>query len=188
VRDAPVNTVVSMGGLVTWVKVPRMLRAAFSWPWLVERVKLKDTRKFALKALPALARFAPKLLSMYLNTESTDTTQAELMTQTVEDPNPFVNAEIAQWMKRRELHVRGVNVSDQLSRMKHPFLCVVANHDGIVPPATSRAICSAIGSSHKELLEVGDSRAPIAHADLFLSTGAQDRIFSKVADFLIRHT
>jgi pimeloyl-ACP methyl ester carboxylesterase len=187
VPDAPVHTVVTMGGLVTWVKIPAVIRAAFGWPWLVERVKVKDTRKMAGRALPALVRWAPKLLSIYLNATSTDTSQASLMIQTVEDPNPYVNAEIATWMKRRELVIRGVNVSEKLRQMKYPHLSVVASNDGIVPPETSRAVFQEIGSEERELLEVGDTQKPIAHADLFLSTGSQERIFAKVADFFLKH-
>jgi hypothetical protein len=56
-----------------------------------------------------------------------------------------------------------------------------------VPPETSRAVYQEIGSDERELLEVGEKHAPIAHADLFLSTGAQERIFAKVADFLLKH-
>jgi hypothetical protein len=69
--------------------------------------------------------------------------------------------------------------------MRYPFLGVVANDDGVVPPETSRAIYSDIGSDDKALLEVGNEASPIAHADLFLSTGAQERIFAPIADFLI---
>jgi pimeloyl-ACP methyl ester carboxylesterase len=185
VPDAPVHTMISMGGLVTWVKVHAVVRAAFAWPWLVERVRMKDTRRLAGRALPALVRWAPRLLSIYLNAASTDTTHAATMIQTVEDPNPFVNREIADWIKRRDLIVRGVNVSTALRGMKHPLLCVVARNDGIVPPETSRAIYSQIGSTDKALLEVGDPTAPIAHADLFLSNDAQERIFARVAEFLL---
>jgi pimeloyl-ACP methyl ester carboxylesterase len=187
VPEAPVRCVVSMGGLVTWVKINVALRAAFSWPWLVGKVRMKDTRRLAGKALPALVKFAPRLLSIYLNAKSTDISKHELMVQTVEDPNPHVNREIAEWIKRRDLIIRGVNVSQALRRMKYPLLCVVANNDGIVPPETARAIYDVIGSTDKALLEVGGIHDPIAHADLFLATGVQERVFKRVADFLLDH-
>jgi hypothetical protein len=107
------------------------------------------------------------------------------MVRTVEDANPQVNREIAAWIARRDLVVRGVNVSKALPAMTRPFLCVVANNDGIVPPATSRATFDAIGSEDKKLLCVGDDRTPIAHADLFLATIAPERIFRPIADFLV---
>lgn len=187
VPEAPVRCVVSMGGLVTWVKINVAVRAAFSWPWLVGKVRMKDTRRLAGRALPALSKFAPRLLSIYLNTASTDVSKHELMIQTVEDPNPHVNQEIAEWMKRRDLVMRGVNVSQALRSMKHPLFCVVASNDGIVPPDTARAIYDHIGSTDKALLEVGEPEEPIAHADLFLATGAQERVFKRVADFLLDH-
>lgn len=185
VPDAPVGSLVSMGGLVTWVKIPAAVRAAFAWPWLVGKIRMKDTRRLAGAALPAIARWAPKLLSVYLNAASTDVSQHEIMVQTVEDPNRHVSRQIAEWVNRRDLVVRGVNVSGALRGIRKPLLCVVANNDGIVPPETSRAVYEHIGSCDKELLEVGDAKTPIAHADLFLSTGAQERIFAKVADFLL---
>ncbi len=185
VPEAPVHSVVSMGGLVTWVKIHAVLRAAFWSPWLVGQVRVRDTRKLAGHALPALVRWAPRLLSIYLNAASTDTSHAATMIQTVEDPNPYVNRDIARWIRRRDLVVRGVNVSKALAGMKYPFLGIVAMNDGVVPPTTSRAIYDQIGSTDKELLEIGDDASPIAHADLFLSTGAQERIFAPLADWLL---
>ncbi len=185
VPDAPVHSVVSMGGLVTWALVPPLLRAAFFSPRLVGSLRLRGTRWMAGYALPALGRWAPALLSMYLHTQSTDISFASTMIQTVEDPNPHVNREIADWIARRDLVVAGVNVSRALGRMRYPLLCVVANQDGIVPPPTARAIYEEIGSTDKILLEVGDARLPIAHADLFVCRGAQDLIFAHIASFLV---
>ncbi len=185
VDKAPVGSVVSMGGLVTWTKVPPLVRAIFYSPRLAGSVRLTRTRKLAGFALPTLARFAPGFLSMYLHTRSTDIGDVATMIQTVEDPIPYINREIAEWIARRDLVLRNVNVSQALATMHYPFLCVVANQDGIVPPETARAPFDEIGSKDKELLAVGDEELPIAHADLFLSTGAQERIFSKIANFLI---
>jgi pimeloyl-ACP methyl ester carboxylesterase len=185
VTDAPVHTVVSMGGVVTWTKVPPLVRALFYSPRVAGVLRLKGTRTFVGRALPMLARWAPGLLSMYLHTRSTDISDVATMIQTVEDPHPRMNREIAEWIGRRDLVVRGINVSRALGRMRYPFLCVVANQDGIVPKETAGAPFAEIGSTDKELLEVGDDDLPIAHADLFLCTGAQDRIFAKIAAFLI---
>jgi hypothetical protein len=161
------------------------VRALFFSRRLAGGLRLRGTRRLAGVALPALGRWAPGLLSLYLHTESTDISFAETMIQTVEDPNPHMNREIAEWIGRRELVVGGVNVSRALAGMRHPLLCVVANQDGIVPPATARGPYDAIGSEDKVLLEVGDARRPIAHADLFVCTGAQELIFDKVAAFLL---
>jgi pimeloyl-ACP methyl ester carboxylesterase len=183
--EAQVASVVSLGGLVTWVKVPWIVRTIFASPAIIGRVPFKGTRRLAGLALPALARVAPGLLSVYLHTASTDIEQAETMIRTVEDPNPDINREIAEWVRSKELVLAGVNVSRALPSITNPFLCVVAMQDGIVPAETGRAIYDAIGSTRKELLEVGTPDAPIAHADLFLSTGAQERIFARIADFLL---
>jgi pimeloyl-ACP methyl ester carboxylesterase len=185
VPDARVHTVVSMGGLVTWTDVPPLVRALFYSRRVAGSLRLKGTRTLAGFALPALGRWAPGLLSMYLHTQSTDITFASTMIQTVEDPNPHVNREIADWIARRDLVVRDVNVSRALAGMRYPFLCVVANQDGIVPPRTAGAPYDEIGSTDKVLLKVGDASHPIAHADLFVSTGAQEQIFAKIAAFLL---
>jgi pimeloyl-ACP methyl ester carboxylesterase len=184
--DAPVGSIVSLGGLVTWVKIPWVVRTLFASPRIIGNVPFRGTRKLAGIALPTMARFAPKVLSIYLHTQSTDIEQAKTMILTVEDPVPSMNREIAEWVRRKELVLGGVNVSRTLPSLRHPFMCVVAMQDGIVPPETGRATYDAIGSLRKELLEVGTPDAPIAHADLFLSTGAQEKIFAKIAEFLLR--
>jgi hypothetical protein len=108
------------------------------------------------------------------------------MVQTVEDPHAGINREIAEWIARRDLILRGVNVSAAIESMKNPLLCVVAKEDGIVPEATSRDIYERIGGTDRELLLIGgDAAKPIAHADLFLSKGAEARVFSPIAKFLL---
>jgi pimeloyl-ACP methyl ester carboxylesterase len=185
VPDAPAHALVSMGGLVTWKNPHPAIRAAFFSPWLVERVRMRGTRRMVEKAFSVLLRHAPSVLSIYLNEASTDLSQAQTMLNTVEDPNRFMNREIAEWIRRRELVVGGVNVSRALARMKHPLLCIVANQDGVVPPETARAPFDDIGSDDKELVCVGEPHRPIAHADLFVATGMQDEVFVRIADFLL---
>lgn len=185
VPSAPVHAIVSLGGLVTWTDAHPLLRAAFSSPRFAGMLRMKNTRRLARVALPVLGRVAPSLISIYINERSTDLSQSAQMVQTVEDPHPTINREIAEWMRRRDLVIRGVNVSERLRDLTHPFLCVVANDDGIVLPATSRHTFDAIGSPHKEILFVGDPDMPIAHADLFLCNGAETRIFAPIADFLL---
>jgi pimeloyl-ACP methyl ester carboxylesterase len=185
VPTAPVHALVSMAGLVTWKGAHPVVRFAFGSPRLVGLMRMRNTRQLARFALPVLARVAPSLLSVYLNERSTDLSQPHRLVQTVEDPHPVINREIAQWMNQGDLVIRGVNVSAALPRLAHPFFCVVANDDGIVLPVTSRHTYDVIGSETKRLLLVGDPEQPIAHADLFLCNGAQERIFAPVADFLL---
>jgi pimeloyl-ACP methyl ester carboxylesterase len=185
VPKAKVHSVVSFGGLVTWVKIHPVLRAAFYSPTVAGLIRVKYTRQLAQISLPLLVRYLPSVLSLYMNAASTDTSHASTMVRTVEDPNPYINKEIAEWVGRKDLVVRGVNVSRALRDMTYPFLCVVANNDGIVPKETARDPYDAIGSKDKELLAVGDEAHPIAHADLFLSHNAQATIFEKIARFLL---
>jgi alpha-beta hydrolase superfamily lysophospholipase len=184
VPGAPIGCLVAMGGVVTWVHVNRALRLVARAPWLVGQLRMRGTRRLARVALPAIARVAPGVLSVYLNVASTDTSNADEMVKTVEDPNPVMNREIALWIVRRELIVCGVNVSRALPQMKLPFFCVIGLQDGIVPPATAREVYEAIGSTDKAILEVGDAARPIAHADLFLARGAQDLVFEPIAEWL----
>jgi pimeloyl-ACP methyl ester carboxylesterase len=182
--DSPVRCIVSMGGLVTWVKIHPLLRLAFASPALIGRLQFNDARGLAKKLLPVLAHRAPKLLSVYMHAKSTDLSQADVMAQTVENPNPNVNRDIARWIGQRELIVRGVNVSRKVPAMTFPLLCFVAREDGIVPPETARWPYDAIGSSDKELIEVGTDETPIAHADLFVSRISHEAVFTPLARFL----
>ena len=185
VDGAPVHAIVSMAGLVTWREAHPIVRFAFGSPRVAGMLRFKNTRSLARVALPVLSRVAPSLLSVYVNGESTDLSHAARLVQTVEDPHPIINREIAEWIRRGDLVVRGVNVSAKLPEMRHPYMCVVANHDGIVMPETARHTYEVIGSSTKQLLLVGEDDLPIAHADLFVCTGAQERVFAPVADFLL---
>jgi pimeloyl-ACP methyl ester carboxylesterase len=185
-RDV-VGAVVAMGGVVTWAHVNRALRMVGRAPWLVGQLKMRGTRRLARAALPVITRVAPRLLSFYLNIESTDTSRPDGMVATVEDPNPVMNRQIARWMVKRELIVRGVNVSRELPKMTLPFLCVIGLQDGVVPPATSRDLYEAIGSTDKALVEVGEPHAPIAHADLFLARRAPELVFEPIAQWLRAH-
>jgi pimeloyl-ACP methyl ester carboxylesterase len=185
VSSAPVRGVVAMGGVVTWDHVHRAARLAAHAPWLVGQLRMRGTRELARRALPVVTRVAPRLLGVYLNVKSTDTSQVDAMVETVEDPNPIMNRQIAAWIARRELVVRGVNVSRALGGIDRPFLCVLGRQDGIVPPATARALFEQIGSRDKTLIEVGDRETPIGHADLFLAHCAQQRIFAPIADWLL---
>ncbi len=185
VEGAPVGTLVSMGGLVTWRRVHPLLKLAFASPWLAGRVRLGGTRLAARLALPTLAKVAPGLLSIYINPRSTSLARASEMVETVEDPVPSLNREIAEWVGRRELVVRGVNVSRKLREMTHPVMCVLGRQDGVVPEETSRAIYEEVGSTRRELLALGTEEWPIGHADLFLAEHAEERIFTPIAEFLL---
>ena len=181
-----VRSFVSMGGLVRWVEIAPLLRVIFSSPELAGKLKLKNTRTLARFAFPIVTRAFPGVLSLYVNASSSDLARASEIVETVEDPHAGINREIAEWIARRDLILRGVNVSVAIESMHHPLLCVIAKEDGIVPLATARDVFDRMGSKDKELLEIGGDRdKPIAHADLFLSTGAETRVFDPIARFLL---
>ncbi len=178
-------SLVSMGGPVRWVSVHPALRVAFSSPSLVGAVRFRGSRKLAELALPLIARFAPSALSIYMNPEISDVTAARDMVKTVEDPNRFVNKQIAHWFRDRDLVVAGRNVSESLRNITNPLLCIVANRDGIVPADVASFPFERVASRDKSLLEVGDHTVAVAHADLFVSREAHRRVFEPLARWLL---
>jgi pimeloyl-ACP methyl ester carboxylesterase len=175
---------VAIGSPVRWVEIHPALRFAFSSPALVGQVRLRGTRRFAGFALPRLARYLPQVLAVYMNAEITDTSAAAEMVKTVEDPNRHVNRQIACWMRDRDLILRGVNVAEGLRDVRAPLLCVSAWGDGIVPRPTAEFPYAAVGSPVKSLLQVGSDDLFMAHADLFISNGCQERVFEPIATWL----
>ncbi len=179
-----VGAAVAIGSPVRWVEIHPLLKLAFSSPALAGMLRFRGTRKFAGFALPRLARHAPRVLSVYMNPEITDTRRASEMVKTVEDPNPYVNRQIAHWIRDRDLVLRGVNISEGLRSFRSPLLCVSAWGDGIVPRRTAEFPYLAVGSPVKKLLEVGAPDLAMAHADLFISREAQARVFEPIVAWL----
>jgi pimeloyl-ACP methyl ester carboxylesterase len=175
---------VSIGAPVRWVKIHPFLKTLFASPRLIGALRFKGSRKLAELSLPVLARYAPSALSIYMNPEISDVTAAREMVKTVEDPNRFVNKQIAHWFQQRDLVVRGVNVSNGLEQISNPVLCVVANRDGIVPAEVAAYPFERVASRDKSILEVGDHTVAIAHADLFVSSEAHRRVFEPIARWL----
>lgn len=179
------GAMVSIGGPVRWVKIHPLLRFLFGSPTVAGAVRLRGTRKLAEVALPLLVRYAPWLISIYLNPAITDTTAAREMVKTVEDPNRSINREIAYWIRDRDLTVAGKNISEGLREITRPLLCVVASGDGIVPYETATFPFHQVSSPVKALLEVGDRDMAVAHADLFVGNEAHHRVFQPLAAWLI---
>jgi pimeloyl-ACP methyl ester carboxylesterase len=180
-----IGAMIAIGTPVRWVKAHPAMRLAFGSPTLVGLVRLRGTRRFAELALPRLLRHTPWLLSVYMNREYVDTTALGELVRTVEDPNRFVNREIAMWLRQKDLILRGVNVSQALATIRTPLLCVVANADGIVPRETAEFCYHHIGAQDRALLEVGTSTIRLAHADMFVSNEAHERVFAPVRDWLL---
>ncbi len=178
------GSLVAMGSPVRWVEVHPAVRVLFASPWLVGLVPILGTRKMAEWALPRVTRHAPWLISLYMNPTSTDVSAASEMVKTVEDPTRFVNREIARWIRKRDLTVRGVNLSERLRAVDLPLLCIVAAHDGVVPRGTAEFAYHQIGSRDRQLLVVGDRALAMAHADLFVANAAQREVFAPIVEFL----
>ena len=183
VKDHHAGRLVNMGGPVRWVKIHPLLKAAFTSPRLLGMLPIRGTRHLASVALPALTR-APWLLSVYLHPGIVDMSQARQLIKTVENPNRHVNRDIARWVKDRDLVIDGKNVSEHMAALRNPLLTVIANADGIVPRKTVVWPHEHIGSSRRDLLEVGSATLPIAHADMFVSDHAPKLVFEPLADWL----
>jgi pimeloyl-ACP methyl ester carboxylesterase len=181
------GSLVAMGSPVRWVKVHPALRILFASPRLAGLIPIRGTRRLAGKALPLISRHVPWLLSIYINPTSTDVSAADELVKTVEDPNRFINRELAEWIGRKDLFIRGQNVSEKLKDLTLPLLCIAAVHDGIVPRPTAEFPYSQIGSTDKQLLAVGDATLAVAHADMFIANAAHERVFNPITDFLARH-
>lgn len=179
-----VRALVAVGAPLVWNSLHPALRLVFGSRRAASLVRFRGTRALARAALPLLAR-SPKLLSIYMNTSIVDVSQAGDLTRTVEDPVPAVNRDIAEWIKQRDLVLRGVNVSHALQQCTIPLLIVLSNRDGIVPAPAALAAAELWGApSEVKVLEVGDDVGWYAHADLFVSNPAPDTVFTPIASWL----
>jgi len=174
---------VNMGGPVRLVHVNPLFKLAFSSPRLVGMLPIVGARKLAGVALPMLSRL-PGLLSIYIHPDIVDMSQAAELVRTVENPNRHINREIARWIKHEDLFVAGKNVSVAVRGLDNPLLTVLANADGVVPRVCVLWPHENIGSSRRDLLEVGTDTVPVAHADMFVSEHAPAMVFEPLADWL----
>jgi pimeloyl-ACP methyl ester carboxylesterase len=183
-EDHGIGSVVAIGAPLRWEGTHPLFRAVFASPRLAAALPIAGTRRAMGLVMPFIAARAPSLLSMYLNASTVDLSCAPRLVQTVEDPIPRLNGEIAHWVRDRDLTVEGVNVTEALGRVDRPLLCIVANRDGVVPTAAARSALDAFGSRDRELLAVGDDDVWFAHADLFISRHAQKKVFEPLAEWL----
>lgn len=177
------GTVVAIGAPLRWEDVHPAVKIVFGSPWLMSKLKITGAKRIARAALPIIAK-VPKLLSIYMNPAIVDLRDPKALVQTVEDPNPRINADIARWIKARDLELCGVNVTQGLAAIDQPLLLVIANKDGIVPPATALAAEGAWGGD-VETLHVGDEDVWYAHADLFIGDPAPMSVFEPITRFLL---
>lgn len=180
----PLGSVVTIGAPLRWVKANPMFRSVFGSPRVAGMLAIRGVRPFARLTMPLLTR-VPKLLHVYLHPAIVDISRMEEMIRTVENPNRRLNREIAEWVRRGDLYVRGVDVTEEVAKAKNPLLVVLSNADGIAPETTVLSAYEEMGSSTKEILRVGTEEVPVAHADLFVSDIAQEWVFEPLARWLI---
>ncbi|HEX5036127.1 MAG TPA: alpha/beta fold hydrolase [bacterium] len=178
------GSIVAMGAPLRWETVHPLLRIVFYSPALIGLIPVPHTRTL-LRILAPFFMDSP-LLKLYLHREIVDLKNKDVLLETVEDPNRFVNREIAQWIRNKDLMIDRKNVTQEFRKSKNPLLCVVANADGIVPPMTALSAEETSGSKVKETLVVGTDRLRFAHADLFISNHSHDLVFKPTADWLLK--
>ncbi len=181
-----VSQLITMGAPLRWTEVHPVIRAAFFSPRLAKVVRVTRTREMLRLAFPVVSRLRP-VISLYMNPATIDTRSIDVMTRTVEDPDPLVNRDIALWMRHGDMVLSGVNVTDAMGRMRMPLLVVIPNKDGIVPPSTAEAAASGWGGKDVEVLRVGDDENWFAHANLFIADDAPRLVFAPMIAWLRRH-
>ncbi len=181
--DHGVNSVVSIGGPLRWVDVHPAMALAFASPRVAGLVPIVGTRALARRALPLLTR-VPPLLSIYMNARRIDLSKPDMLVSTVDDPVPYINRQVARWVKDKDLVVRGVNITHALRAVDVDMLVVLANRDGIVPAATARSVEAVLPAGRVDVLEVGTDRDWYAHADLFIGVEARQAVFEPMTRWL----
>jgi predicted alpha/beta hydrolase len=185
-HDHPFGAAVAIGGPLRWDDVHPLLRIAFRSGRLAGALPIRGTRRLAAAALPALVR-VPALLSIYMNAAECDLSAAADLVNTVDDPVPWINRQVARWVRDRDLKLRGVNVTEGLKAVRDlRVLAVVANHDGIVPPAAAKSVVPVLGADRVDVLDVGTPERWYAHADLFIGRRAEREVFDPMRDWLVR--
>ena len=178
-----VHGVVAIGSPLRWGAIHPALKLAFASPRLVGALAFSGTRDLARHGLRVLTRY-PKLLSIYMNASHVDLSAASTLVETVEDPIPRVNRDIAHWMKAGDMVLGGVNVTDALRTIDLPLLVIVSNRDGIVPESANLSVKDAWGGRDVEVLRVGDDGDWYAHADLFIAHESPAKVFAPIARWL----
>ena len=180
-----VSEIIAMGAPLRWSQVHPLVRTLFASPRLAGALRLSNTRRLLMTAFPLIRRM-PSLLALYMNTATIDVDQIHEMTETVEDPDPGINRDIAYWIKQRDLILGGVNVTEAMSKIKLPLMIVLSNKDGIVPERTALSAASAWGGNDVNILRVGDDKNWYAHANLFVADDAPRLVFDPILAWLAR--
>lgn len=181
--ESRLAALINMGGPLAWLDPHTLLRAAASFPKLWGAVSFRGTRRLASVVFPLLLR-VPMLLRGYMHAEIVDTSKPQELIKTVDDPNPVLNRELAEWITRGDLQLDGHNLTEAMRRVQNPLLTVIANADGIVPEQTTLSAHHASGARTRDVLRVGDGSLRFAHADLFISRHSQQLVFEPIERWL----
>ena len=184
VNEKKVGSIVGIGSPFRMENIHPLLKIAFSSPHLVGMIKLSHIRQLAGFVLPKLIR-VPKLLSIYIHPEIVDISKPEELILTVEDPNRKLNKELAYWIKKQDLIIDGMNMTEMAADIKNPLLCVMSNADGIVNQETALSILKVASSKVKDSFVAGTDNIKMAHADMFISNYAGQMVFEPLAEWLI---
>jgi pimeloyl-ACP methyl ester carboxylesterase len=179
-----VRRLVNVGGPLRWAHTPKLAKAFSALGPALKALPIKGTRRLARLGLP-LAKRIPGLLHLYLHPATTDLSEPEQLTRTIDDPHPSLNAQIARWIKAADLCLGERNLTQSVARLHNPLLTVVANADGIVPEDTVCSAHNVMGEAPRQILRCGSPSRPMAHADLFIGEDAPTQVFAPVAAWLL---
>jgi pimeloyl-ACP methyl ester carboxylesterase len=182
--DPRLGAIVCAGGALRLEEVHPAARVLGLVPDLIGLVPVTGIRPLARKVLPLLVRL-PWLMSIYIHPQIIDMSKANELARTVESPNRELNREIARWIRDKDVILDGRNVTEEFAaRVRVPLLSVVANGDGVVPPASALSAHERGRMEVRDVLEVGTQEVPIAHADLFVSDYSESWFFQPMTAWL----
>lgn len=182
--DQLVGAVIAMGSPLRWTSTPVVLRAATKFPKLLRFVPTTGSQKAARLAFPILAKI-PSSLTFYVNPDNVDLHAIPELVKTISDPHPHLNVDLGHWIRARDLHIRGINITDALRSAEVPLLVVWSAKDKIVPPDTARAALDAWGTQARvDEFETSNADRWYGHADLFIGNHARQDIFNPIIEWL----
>lgn len=182
--DTPVGALVALGAPLQWDRVHPALRVLFASERVAGLVPMTGTDRVARRLFPVVAK-VPGLLSIYMNLDHVSVHEARELTRGVDEPDRRVNRDLVRWMRNGTMVFDGVDVSAALAHERRPLLVILANRDGIVPPASATPALGLWGGSDTTLLEIGTPSDWYAHADLFIAPEAPERVFAPMAAWLL---
>ena len=185
VQDHRVGAVITIGAPLRWDAMHPLMKILYRSRTLAGLFRMGGTRRMARILFPILGRM-PRLLTIYVNSDHVELRDASDLVNTVDDPHPKLNVDMAQWVRDKDLIIAGVNVPQALKKVTLPLLVISANRDGIVPGAASLSVRDVWGGG-LTLHEVGTPEDWYAHADLFIAPEAPEKVFTPMVDWLTEH-